>query len=51
MSTQTSESGLLNAERIQNSDMIRGSNALRAAIYQRHPHIAYGLRARQEQRK
>jgi hypothetical protein len=51
MSTHTSEASLLNAERRQTNDMIRGSTALCAAIYQRHPHIAYGLRARQEQRK
>ena len=49
MSTHTSERGLLNAERRQHSDMIKGSKALRIAIHQRHPRIAYGLRARQEQ--
>jgi hypothetical protein len=47
MSTHTSEASLLNAERRQHSDMIKGSNALRTAIHQRHPCIVFTLRARQ----
>ena len=44
MSTHTSERSLLNAERRQHSDMIKGSNALRIAIHQRHPRIVSALR-------